>query len=945
MYNLLFVLLIGAALLLSLSGYQRRSLPRLAGGIGLAVLTVAFFWLMGFWANMLWFDALGYQGRFWKAVIWQVSTLALGILLGWTGVWLLTFGIPRSSRRTRMGSRILGAVLGGLWGMAYWETAMVFFHRITTGVTEPILSKGTGFYLFALPFYDALYHLGFQLAVIGFLAVLLALFFRINPREGAVEFKQLEDPHPPFGRLYANAAVLLVILAFGKFLDRYHLMYSAWGVVTGPGWTDAMVRLPAYLIAFAITLLAGIVLVVPPLRERIREPMHRFTGVRGLSHLFTVAVAGGFILAVWFVALGIAPGLFQWLRVEPNEISFEEYYISENIRFTRQGFGLHRIEEKEFPAGERFTQAMARKNQAIFDNIRLWDWRALDAVYKQFQEIRLYYEFADVDIDRYWYNEAYRQVMISAREMEIANLPEQSQTFVNRRFKYTHGYGITLTNVSEFTPQGLPNLLVRDIPPKSKYPELQVQQPRIYYGELSDSHVVVNSQEAEFDYPSGDKNQYSRYDGTGGVRLSNLWRKFIFGWVFDGTRFFLSGYPTQESRVLFHRQIQERVEHLAPFLRFDRDPYVVLADGKLYWIIDGYTSSEYYPYSEPFDAEDMLRNPRARQENLRTLFNQKAQKLEGINYIRNSVKAVVNAHDGTVDFYVFEPDDPIIRVWQRIYPRLFQSKAKMPEKLRRHVRYPSDLLLVQGLVYAKYHMTDPAVFYNQEDLWIRATEKYYDWVQPVQPYYIMWKHPQAQHPEFVLIQPFTPKNRQVLIGWIAGMCDGSNYGRLLAYKFPKEKRVLGTQQVETKIDQDRFLSGQLTLWDQRGSNVIRGNVLAIPVEDTLLYVEPIYLQAETAAYPELRLVVIMHDDQLSYAETFDKALRGLLEGGKKAAGLEPMPGITQQELIDQAQQAFADYLRLTGEKRFDRAAGALKQLEQALGKLSETKAKQHNPSQ
>ena len=615
----------------------------------------------------------------------------------------------------------------------------------------------------------------------------------------------------------------------------------------------------------------------------------------------------------------------------------EKPYIAHNIDFTRRGFGLDKIQEREYPVTSTLPPTWSQ-GRPFYENIRLWDWRALDAVYQQFQEIRLYYEFSDVDVDRYTIDQEYRQMMISAREMEVANLPADSQTFVNRRFKYTHGYGITLTDVSEFTPDGLPDLLIKDIPPKSRYADLKIDQPRIYYGELSDAYVVANSREKEFDYPSGEDNVYFSYTGKGGVPITNLWRKLIYGYKFGGIKFFLSGYPTAQSRIMFYRQIQNRIAKLAPFLQIDGDPYVVLSQGRLYWIVDAYTTSDFYPYSSS------VANARVGQtDGLAPMAEDPPPELAGSNYIRNSVKVVVDAYQGTVDLYIFTPDDPLIRVWDRIYPGLMKPADAMSAELRRHIRYPVDILLVQGLVYAKYHMTDPMVFYNQEDLWIRATEKYYNRVQPVAPYYIMWQPPGQEDLQFVVMQPFTPKNRQVMIGWIAGMCDGDNYGRLLAYKFPKEKRVLGTQQVETKIDQDRFLSGQLSLWDQRGSQVIRGNVLAIPIEETMLYVEPIYLKADTAAYPELRLVAVMHQDQLSYAETFEEALAGLFEGQAQQAGggMEPpkqvQPAALQQQtrqLVQRAAAAFDDYLNALGDKRFDAAAQSLSDLQGLLETLS-----------
>ena len=829
--------------------------------------------------------------------------------------------------------------MGGLWGYTQWETVLKFMYRLSNQTVDPILNKDTGFYLFSLPFYDALYSLLFLLALIAAAACALALFTQVTDRGlviaepkqmGRMEQKKLIP-------LYRAIAVLLLIWSGGRFLERYHVLNSSEGTVYGAGWTDVHVLMPAYFIIAVIGMVAALVIGIPVLRNRLAKLVGRYRPLGAYASFSVVILGVGIVLIAWFLGLSLIPGLFQWLRVEPNEITYEEPYIRHNIMFTRHGFNLQDVEEKEFLVSESFTPEMIRVNENLFSNIRLWDYRALDAVYKQFQEIRLYYEFLDVDIDRYDIDENYRQVMVSARELNVDNLPAQSQTFVNRRFKYTPGYGITLTTVSDFTPEGLPDLLIKDIPPKSTFENLEVTQPRIYYGESTHDPVIVNTDEPELDYPSGEENVYVHYEGTGGVQLRSLWRKFLFGWKFDGTKLFLSSYPNPESRIQFHRRIQERVRQLAPFLVYDDDPYIVLADGKLFWVLDSYTTANRIPYSEPFTLSQVLarQKPGTRQR----IFQELNTRTRGVNYIRNSVKVVVDAYEGSVDFYVFEPNDPIIQVWGRVFPQLFKPRSAMPPALLDHIRYPADMLLIQGLVYAKYHMTDPTVFYNQEDLWVRATEKYYNHVQPVEPYYIMWKRPGKDDLEFVLILPFTPKNRQVMIGWIAGMCDPENYGRLLAYKFPKEKRILGPQQVETKIDQDRFLSGQLTLWDQRGSRVIRGNVLAIPVEKTILYVEPIYLQAETAAYPELRLVVVMHNDNLSYGDTFDEALWGLFEEGKpKEVDLKkPVPALdkTLDTLITEANAAFERYLSTMGEKNFGEASQALENLRELLQRLSE----------
>ena len=753
--------------------------------------------------------------------------------------------------------------------------------------------------------------------------------------------------------IFLVVGYLALLLALGRWLSVYGLLYSRWGVVVGPGWTDVHVRLPAYWVVALLLAAVGIVLLAAGMSRRLTERLAR-TDARFRRSLL---VPAGGLAAAWIFGLLVVPGLLQWLYVAPNEITVERPYLVHNIAFTRRGFDLEKVEVQPFaPTGE-LTPAVVEANQHLLSEVRLWDPMALQAVFEQFQEFRLYYQMAEIDIDRYAMGDRYRQVLVTAREMEQDNLPRQSQTFVNRHFKYTHGYGVALASAHDFTPDGLPNLLIKDIPPVAQYPELRVDRPEIYYGQHTRDYVVANSAEPEFDYPSGEHNVYSHYAGTGGVPMSNFWRRLVYGWHVGGTRLLFSTYPTKESRVMFRREIRERVATLAPFLDFDRDPYITVVGGRLKWIVDAYTTSSHYPYSDPYFAgeniERMRPRPGARsdeaegEERGTTMVPQRrwvAEYLHGKNYVRNAVKAVIDAYDGKVTFYVFEPDDPIVRVWGRIYPGLFKDKAEMPRELFAHVRYPEGFLLAQGLVYAKYHMTDPVVFYNQEDLWIRATERYYDDVRAVDPYFVMWRPPGSEDAEFTIIQPFTPKNRQVLIGWVAGLADGENYGRLIAYRFPKDQWVLGTQQVDTKIDQDRFLAAQLALWDQRGSRVIRGNVLVIPIGGTLLYVEPIYLQARAAAYPEMRLVVLMHGDQMSYANTFSEALHGLLTGQppeRPAAGLAALLG--DATTARRARDALGGYLRLLGQGRFEEAAAELRALEGALKELEGEESRPEAP--
>ncbi len=922
----------GGALLLG-RGLQESKFTKLAAGIGVIAVTSLLFGLMSFWSEMLWFEAAGYAARFWTVVLIRLGTAivaasAAGILAGLV-VWL---PLP-STRRFRYWPVVVAAAAGAIWGWASWSQVALYVNRVTTDVLDPVLGRDTGFYFFVLPLLDRIWELLLLTILIAGAAAVLALASRDSTARE--EDSRHSDPaNGPLRSLYVVAAAGLIVLALGKYLDRYHLMYSELGAVYGPGWTDVNIRMPAYWVVATLCALLALAFLLPPVRRTLHARLKPLVNSAEQTQNLVPLVAPMAALAVvWLLLVGALPALAQWLKVQPSEITVEAPYLEHNIRFTRLGFDLDKVEVRQFPAMGPLSEQILESNEDLLSEVRLWDPRALDSVYEQFQEIRLYYEFAGVDIDRYHIDGDYRQMMVAARDMNPGNLPPKSQTFVNKRFKYTHGNGITLAPVSDFTPDGLPKLLVKDIPPTSVNQSLTVTRPEIYYGELTTSPVIANSSEPEFNYPAGDENVYTHYSGDGGVKLSNAWRKIIYGWRFDGTRFLLSSYPTAKSRLLFRRNVRERVGAIAPFLRLDEDPYIVLSDGKLYWIVDAYTVSEYFPYSEPFAATEII--PYRANDRPIALGASSESYLDGANYVRNSVKAVVDAYSGKVALYVYAPDDPLVQAWDRVFPGILQPRSDMPEDLRSHVRYPHELLHAQGMVYAKYHMTNPEVFYNQEDLWVRATEKYYGDVQPVEPYYIMWKPASATAPEFTAILPFTPKNRQVLIGWIAGLCDGENYGRLLAYKFPKERRIPGPQQVETKIDQDAFLSEQLSLWDQRGSRVIRGNLLAIPIDKTLLYVEPIYLQAETAAYPELRLVVVMHENNLSYAESFDEAIAGLIDDeALDPAAISMTSGRSPSAAAQEARRAFDDYLRHQGRREFDEAAAALKRLQQAIEELT-----------
>ena len=938
MYAALWIVLFAMAILLGALGYQRNNRFYIGLGITVFLATILFFIFLEFWGEVLWFRSLDYSERFWTVFQAQAGIGALGAAVGAIFTWILTLSTPQKTKQVFHWPQLLGAISGGIWGFNNWDLVLRFMHKVPTQLKEPIFNKSTSFYMFSLPLWDSVHQILVFLSLIGLAYAGIYILTQYDQKQkvrfstGMKPIDRFEDFKP----LFLPLGIFALCLSWGFYLDTYHLLYSQTGTVTGAGWTDVNIKYPGLILVSIIVALTGIFFLIPQATQRLHswilEKKATVIQANAIVIIIPVAVAS----LIWILGTQALPGFMQWIQVEPNEITYEKPYIQNNIKFTRHGFDLHQIEEKEFPVSEDFNQEMAEENEHLLSEVRLWDPRALDAVYKQFQEIRSYYEFHDVDIDRYQVGNKYRQMMVSAREMRSENLPEKSQTFVNKRFKYTHGYGLTMTPVSDFTSNGLPDLYVKDIPPKSIYPSLNVEKPQIYYGELTDTVAVVNSTEPEFDFPRGDENAYFKYDGSGGVQLSNWFRKFIYGWKFDGTKLFLSNYPHEKSRIMFRRNIEERVNRLAPFLNLDKDPYVVLSQGEIYWIIDAYTTSTNFPYSASFTSQELMQySTRNRDFAQRQLVN---PQMYGKNYIRNSVKVVVNAFSGEVDFYVFEQEDPLISVWQKIFPEMFQPKSEMPKHLFQHVRYPADYLLTQGLVYAKYHMTDPEVFYNQEDLWVRATEQHYGRVEQVEPYYVMWEPPGSDEQEFILMLPFTPKNRQVMIGWIAGMCDWENYGRFLSYKFPKEKRVLGPQQVESKIDQNSYLSRRLSLWDQKGSNVLRGNVLAIPVGDTILYVEPIYIEADTAAYPELRMVVAMHQDELSYGESFEQALQGLfpdkkvekeLPGAKKGKEIQK----TMRNLSTQANQAFKDYLRLQSEGRFRDAGDKFDTLKETLEEM------------
>jgi len=634
---------------------------------------------------------------------------------------------------------------------------------------------------------------------------------------------------------------ILGLFAWGYRLSIWELVFSRRGVVFGASYADMHAQLPAQWILLAVVLICIVIILVSILRRNFRWPLY---GI------------GGWIVAAIIVG-GVFPGLVQRFQVQPNELVRETPYIEYNIQFTREAFALGRVEEQSFPAEAAPNPQDIAQNEVTINNIRLWDHRPLKDTYNQIQSFRLYYDFHDVDVDRYVIDGEYRQVMLSARELSAEKLAGQAQTWVNRRLQFTHGYGIALSPVNEISAEGLPILLVKDIPPVGDF---NIEWPQIYFGEKTNDYVIVKTKTEEFDYPMGDENVYGYYEGKGGVSIGSFIRRLVYAWQFGDVNILISGELTPESRVLYYRNIRERVNHLAPFLKLDSDPYLVVMDGKLFWIQDAYTITDRYPYSEPLRG--------------------------GLNYIRNSVKAVIDAYDGSVTFYITDPDDALIKTYQAIFPKLFVPAGQMPESLRVHLRYPEDMFNVQASVYQSYHMRDARVFYNKEDLWAVPREIYFGTEQAMEPYYIIMRLPDEEKEEFLLILPFTPVNKNNTIGWLAARCDGENYGKLLAYLFPKERLVYGPSQIENRISQDTVITEQLALWGRGGSRVIRGNLLLIPLGKSNLYVEPVFLQAEAGGLPQLKRVIVAAGEQIAMEPTLEGSIAAIF--GIEAPPTEPV---------------------------------------------------------
>ncbi len=720
----------------------------------LAVLLALFIlinMLKGVYTEWLWFSSLGYSSVYTtilqtKVVVFFTAAIIFGVLFFGNLVlatrlaptsetYFWPWAIVRQLQRLSRFSVILGTVLlsaiFGLIAQSNWQVMLRFFNAQPFGITDPVFHKEVGFYVFSLPFLNLL-----RDWFLGALVVILLGSVGIYLISYALQRRKFDFARPVLAHVGGLVAAILGLFAWGYWLGIWELVFSERGMVFGASYADMHAQLPAQWILVATVLICIVLLLVSVLR---RNPRWLLYGV------------GGWIV-VAIVVGALFPTLIQRFQVLPNELVRETPYIEYNIQFTREAFALDRIEKQPFPAEEMPTPQDIAQNEVTINNIRLWDHRPLKDTYNQIQSIRLYYDFHDVDADRYTIDGNYQQVMLSARELSVEKLEAQAQTWINRRLLFTHGYGIVLSPANEISTEGLPNLLIKDIPPVGVF---DIEQPQIYYGEKTNDYVIVKTETEEFDYPMGDENVYGHYQGEGGVSLKGFIRRLVYAWEFGDLNVLISGELTPESRVLYYRNIRERVNHLAPFLNLDSDPYLVVMDGRLFWIQDAYTTTDRYPYSEPL--------------------------ANGINYIRNSVKAVIDAYNGSVTFYIADPDDALIRTYQAIFPELFVSVDQMPEFLRAHWRYPEDMFSIQSSVYQTYHMRDARVFYNKEDLWAVPREVYAGQEQLMEPYYVIMRLPDEEKEEFLLMLPFTPVNKNNTIGWLAARSDGENYGKLLAY--------------------------------------------------------------------------------------------------------------------------------------------------------------------
>lgn len=882
--------------------------------IGIAFFILLFLWsILSFYPDWLWFENLGFFPVFWTMikskfgfglVVWAllILVLAINILIaqrskpGSTtegafsdeGGYLAQIGISgKTFNYLLIGFILIVSFIIAQKGSAEWDMVLRYLYQVPFGTADPIFNRDIGFYIFSLPFYRLIQN-GLVIFLIFAGLLTLVWYLKVGLLQIIGEFAQAEGTPPSFPKIILApeakkhiiflVGIIVLLLGWGYYLKGYELLYSTQGTAFGASFTDIHTKIWAYRILIIASLVLAVILISDSFK-----PRGKF-----------IWISGGVWVGAILLLGTVIPVVVQKLIVKPNELTKEATYIAHNIKFTRMAYNLNEIKVVDFDVRDELTAEELEEHSATIQNIRVWDERPLLQTYRQIQAIRLYYDFNAIDVDRYMIDGRYRQIMLGARELVVDRLSRKANTWVNRHLTYTHGYGLASSPVNEVTEEGLPQLLIKDLPP-NLHPDMRIDRPEIYYGEKTAEYVLVKTKNKEFDYPKGSKNVYTTYQGNGGVLIKSFIRRLLFAIEFLDAQILFTGYLTPESRIMYNRRIERRVAAIAPFLDYDQDPYLVVSGGRLYWIIDAYTTSNMYPYSTP---------------------SSRRLKKKKLNYIRNSVKAIVDAYDGSVSFYFMGDKDPIARTYKRIFPDLFKDFNEMPEDLKKHIRYPRDLFDIQVATYRLYHMDEVQVFYNQEDLWEIPDEMYGETRQEMKPYYIIVKLPNEKKEEFLLMLPFTPAKKDNMIGWLAARSDLPHYGSLLVYKLPKEKLVYGPMQIEARVDQQTEISRELSLWGQRGSRVIRGNLLAIPIGNSFLYVEPVYLEARqekpesetaagappaqarrgrtrapkepdksrAAALPELKRVIVSLGNRLFMEETLEKALSKVLGERKIVPG-------------------------------------------------------------
>jgi hypothetical protein len=914
---------------LKLRRYKRAGTLALFGLVSLSGIYIC----SKIYLTSLWYDNLGYAGRYWSVLFLQAKLFLAGgfvaISFGMANVFLWyhsakkeTGAWPVKDNRIRFilfGGLLLQIplfVVAGTISSAHWNEALLFFNAVPFGKEDPVFFKDIGFYIFSLPLLkfivDSLASLfSFSLLLVG------GLYVAENTLLRTFQGFTLDTPdrnsyiHRLVTQISANFVFGTFVFIASTLIARYELLYSHRGVVFGAGWTDLHAQLPAYSVALAALTGCLILFLYASFTSSTRRTVR--------IYFASALLLGG----IWIIGFKVIPEIVQHFRVAPNELPLEKPYLERNINFTKEAYGLTNVTEIEYPINPSPSGVLAQSDLAVINGIRLWAPDILKSVNDQTQFIRLYYNFPDVDVDRYVLNGKLTQLMLSLRELNIDRLAAQSRTFQNEAMIYTHGFGDVAAPVNKFTHEGLPEYYIKDIPPITSYPELKIDQPRIYFGEETYNHVYVNTKLKEFDYPKGDTNVQNTYTGKAGVKIDSFLKKLAIAIRFDGLRLFTTQELTSESRILFIRDINRRVRTIAPFLSFDSDVYHVIAGGKIYFIWDAYTTAATYPYSQP------------------TMGN--------ANYIRNSVKIVVDAYEGTVDFYVADKTDPVIQAYAKAFPSMFKPFDAMPQSLKAHVRYPEDLLTIQSHIYAIYHMADPGVFYNREDAWeVSKVAAMTEEAQSIPPYYLISKLPDSDKEEFVLTLPFSPYStdksspRNNMVSMIMARCDGDKYGKLMLFKFPKDRQIYGPLQIGIRINQDETISKDLTLWNQQGSQVRFGNLLAVPLSGyRIMYVEPIYIQAAVGKMPELRRVVVVFGDQLAYGASFEEALGKFFpQLAGFASYSAPKPTATKEEkianrkdLVAAAAKAFENYRSLMGKGKYEEAGKALDELGRILNQM------------